>query len=65
MDSSFHEQESKTQPTNDEKTTRSLTRSFMSLRRLASIIQWLASLIHLTEEEQEDAGIYLDRPGGE
>jgi hypothetical protein len=56
MDSSFHEQESKTQQT---------TRSFTSLRRLASIIQWLAGLIHLTEEEQEQAGIYLDHPGGE
>ena len=60
MDSSFHEQESKTQ-----QSTRSLTRSFMSLRRLASIIQWLVGLIHLTEEEQEQAGIYLDHPGGE
>jgi hypothetical protein len=27
--------------------------------------QVLAGLIHLTEEEQEQAGIYLDRPGGE
>jgi len=56
MDSSVDEQESKTQQT---------TGSFMGLRKLASIIQWLASLIHLTEEEREDAGIYLDRPGGE
>ena len=56
MDSSVDEPESKTQQT---------TRSFMILRRLASIIQWLASLIHLTEEEREDAGIYLDRPGDE
>jgi hypothetical protein len=24
-----------------------------------------AGLIHLTEEEQKDAGIYLDRPGDE
>jgi hypothetical protein len=61
MDSSFHEQESKTQ--------QQAKRSFLSLRTLASHIQWLASLgrshIHLTEEEQEQAGIYLDRPGGE
>jgi hypothetical protein len=32
---------------------------------LASLISWLAGLIKLTEEEREDAGIYLDRPGGE
>jgi hypothetical protein len=57
MDSSFHEQGSKTQ--------QQTTRPFLSQRRLASIIQWLAGLIHLTEEEQEQAGIYLDYPGGE
>ena len=32
---------------------------------LAGIIKWLAGLIKFTEEEQEKAGIYLDRPGGE
>jgi len=26
---------------------------------------WLAGFIQLTEEEQRQAGIYLDRPGGE
>jgi len=57
MDSSFGEQNSETQ--------QQPKRSFMNLRRLASIIQWLAGLLHLTEEEQADAGIYLDRPGGE
>lgn len=30
-----------------------------------SIIKWLAGLIQLTEEEQEEAGIYIDRLGGE
>jgi len=57
MDSSFREQESETrqQP----------KRSFLNLRIPASILQWLAGILHLTEEEQEDAGIYLDRPGGE
>ena len=35
------------------------------LTTLAGIIKWLAGLISFTEEEQEDAGIYLDRPGGE
>ena len=31
----------------------------------ASLLNWLAGLIRLTEEEREDAGIYLDRLGGE
>lgn len=35
------------------------------LQILASFIQWLAGLITMTEEEREDAGIYLDHPGGE
>jgi hypothetical protein len=57
MDSSFGEQDSETQ--------QQPKRSFINLRRLASIIQWLAGLLHLTEEEQRDAGIYLDHPGHE
>lgn len=57
MDSSFHEQESKTQ--------QQTTRAFLGLQTVAVIIQWLASLIQLTEEEREQAGIYLDHPGGE
>jgi hypothetical protein len=57
MDSSFREQGSDTQRA---------PRSFLaSLRILASLINWLAGLLRLTEEEQEEAGIYLDRPGGE
>jgi hypothetical protein len=32
---------------------------------LANLLNWLASLIGLTEEEREAAGIYLDRLGGE
>lgn len=58
MDSSFREQGSGTQAT---------PKSFLagSLRILASLMTWLASFIKLTEEEREDAGIYLDRPGGE
>ena len=58
MDSSFREQESDTQQ--DPK------RFWVSLTTgLGSLITWLAGLIQLTEEEQEEAGIYLDRPGGE
>ena len=57
MDSSFREQGSGTQ--HDPK------RFLTSLPMLTSVIKWLAGLIKLTEEEQEEAGIYLDRPGGE
>jgi hypothetical protein len=57
MDSSFREQGSGTQEA---------PKSFLGgLAILASLINWLAGLIKLTEEEREDAGIYLDRPGGE
>jgi hypothetical protein len=57
MDSSFREQESHTQ--------KASTGFWAGLRILANLINWLASLVRLTEEEREDAGIYLDRPGGE
>jgi hypothetical protein len=57
MDSSFREQGSTTQ--------RNLKRVWVSLTILASIFKWLAGLLMFTEEEWEDAGIYLDRPGGE
>lgn len=40
-------------------------RFLVSLTTLTSIIKWLAGLITLTEEEQEEAGIYLGRLGGE
>jgi hypothetical protein len=58
MDSSFrNDQESSTQQ--DPK------RFLVSLTLLASIIKRLAGLIHLTEEEREDAGIFIDRLGDE
>jgi len=57
MDSSFHEQGSHAQ--------QDLKPFLAGLRILASLISWLAGLISLTEEEREEAGIYLDRPGGE
>jgi hypothetical protein len=57
MDSSLHEQEPGFQQ--DPK------RFSVNLPTLASLIHWLAGMIKLTEEEQKDAGIYLDRPGGE
>jgi hypothetical protein len=36
-----------------------------NLPALTGLIDWLAGFILLTEEEQENAGIYLDRLGGE
>jgi hypothetical protein len=57
MDNSFDEQGSRTQQS---------PRSFLvSLPILANLIKWLASLIQWTEEEQEEAGIYVDHLGSE
>ena len=57
MDSSFGQQGPDTQQD---------PKSFLvSLPMLDNIIKWLAGLIKLTEEEQEDAGIYLGRLEGE
>jgi hypothetical protein len=57
MDSSFREQGSGTPKA---------PRSFLArLWIFASLIHWLVDLLKLTEEEQGEAGIYLDRPGGE
>ena len=57
MDNSFHEQGSHTQQD---------PKSFLvSLPILGNLIKWLTSFIQWTEEEQEEAGIYMDRPGGE
>jgi hypothetical protein len=57
MDNSSHEQGSHSQQD---------PKSFLvSLPILGNLIKWLASLSQWTEEEQEEAGIYLDRPGGE
>jgi len=59
MDNSFHRQGQGSDTQQDRK-------SFLvSLPILASILQWLASLFKLTEEEQEEAGIYLGHLGGE
>ena len=57
MDNSFHEQGSHTQ--------QDPTSFLVSLPILGNLIKWLASLSQWTEEEQEEAGIYMDRPGGE
>jgi hypothetical protein len=55
MDSSFRESD----------TQKASTGFWAGLKILVSLIDWLASLIRLTEEEREEAGIYLDHPGGE
>ena len=57
MDSSFREQGSDTQ-----EAPKSF---FTSLRILVSQLLNLGHFIELTEEEKEEAGIYLDRPKGE
>ena len=57
MDGSFGEQGSGTQQA---------PKSFLAgIKVLATLIQWLAGLMLLTEEEQEEAGIHHGRPGGE
>jgi hypothetical protein len=57
MDNSFPEEGSRTQ--------QGPKRFLVSLPILGNLIKWLASLIQWTEEEQEEAGIYTDRLGGE
>ena len=57
MDNSFHDQGSHTQQ--DPK------HFLVSLPILGNLIKWLASLSQWTEEEQEEAVIYIDHPGGE
>ncbi len=56
--SGIHEQGSHTQQ--DAK-----RRWVMSLPILGNLIHWLASFSQYTEEEQEEAGIYMDHLGGE
>lgn len=50
MDNSYHQQETDTQKPSG---------SFFSLRIFDEILNWLVSLIQLTEEEQDEAGIYI------
>lgn len=51
MDNSFRQQESETRQSNG---------FFVNLQILSGLLHWLAGLIRLTEEEQEDAGIFPD-----
>lgn len=54
MDNSFRRQGSDAQPAGG---------FLASLQIFNSLLHWLAGLIQLTEEEQKDAGIYLDDQG--
>lgn len=56
MDDFFRRQESDTQQPGG---------FLVSLQIIDNILYWLAGLIQLTEEEQDDAGIYLGRPGSQ
>jgi hypothetical protein len=58
MDNSLHEQGSHTQ-----QDPKSFLVSLPII--LGNLIKWLASLIQWPEEEQENAGIYIDRLGDE
>jgi hypothetical protein len=55
MDNSSYEQEPRTQQEQQD-----AKRFWVSLPILGNLIQWLASLSQWTEEEQEEAGIYMD-----
>jgi hypothetical protein len=63
MDKSFHPQESNTQQPSSLLTSLWIFDSILPLMRRS--VKWLADLIQLTEEEREDAGIYLGSLGGE
>lgn len=61
MDNSFHRQDLDTQQKRNIFTGLQIFVSILPLTWHS--INWLAVLIKLTEEEQEDAGIYLGRLG--
>ena len=61
--SSFHQQESNTQQPSGFLASLRIFDSILSLMRHS--VNWLSDLIQLTEEEQENAGVFLGRLGGE
>jgi hypothetical protein len=63
MDNPFRRHESGTRPPRGFLAGLQIIDSILPLMRHA--VNWLAGLIRLTEEEQEDAGVYLGRPGDE
>ena len=63
MDNSFQQQESDTRQNNGFLVGLQIFDSLLPLMRHS--VSWLAGLRTLTEEEQEDAGVYLSRLGDE
>lgn len=63
MDNFFHRQESNAQQKSDFLASLQIFDSILPLMRHS--VNWLADLIKLTEEEQEDSGVYLGRLGDE
>jgi len=63
MDNSFRRQEAGAQQPGGFLASLHIFASILPLMRHA--VNWLAGLIRLTEEEREDAGIYLGRLGSE
>jgi hypothetical protein len=63
MDNSFHRQESDAQQKSGFSASTQIFDGILPL--MWRSVNWLAGLIKLTEEEQEAAGVYLGRLGGE
>jgi hypothetical protein len=63
MDNSFHQQESNIQQPSGFLASLQIFDSIL-LAFMRRSVNWLAGLIKLTEEEQEDAGVYLGCLGG-
>lgn len=63
MDKSFHPKESNMQQQNVFLTSLRIFDSILSLMR--HTVNWLAGFFQLTEEEQENAGVFLGRLGNE
>jgi hypothetical protein len=63
MDNSFHQQESNNQQKSGFLASLQIFDSILPLMRHS--LNWLAGLIKLTKEEQENAGVYPGRLGDE
>lgn len=63
MENSFQQQESDTRQNNGFLAGLQIFDSLLPIMRHS--VSWLAGLLKLTEEEQEDAGVYLSRLGDE
>ena len=61
--SSFQQQESNTRQKSGFLAVLQIFDNILSLMRHS--VNWLADILKLTEEEQEDAGVYLSRLGDE